>query len=426
MINFAPELDELLAPFEAHATVKGSSDPEMLAALKQIKTIVSSLKPIQNDPSCEWKFWIPLPCGNFKDYLNKIAKEESVNPKEISEELKHDWKWEYPEKIKWYRLAIHSYINDAKKLHISLDYFYIMLKDAKKFEAVPHSIPEQKQLVKFIFEQLNVLVKTITTDPVKYQKYLDKNLSKRYRFGKIKRSDYWDAVKEAYRLDKKIGKANIRKFAKALPKLISGGVINKITANDFFNYCAIGYAANHYEKISGNLTPREQYKRMADMRDEGLTQIKGNSANAFSEWYHSNRGGGHPWEICRGGTTTHIDLYVRPVNYERNSDKWELLLKGSSLGRAIETIKMAIALEQHGVPIILHHAKELLAMITGEDYIGIVPFEVDTKYCQSFFPGEEDIIDFINPWYDIEDISLIEKYIQWYPLDENEISLIPA
>lgn len=87
---------------------------------------------------------------------------------------------------------------------------------------------------------------------------------------------------------------------------------------------------------------------------------------------------------------------------------------------------MAIALEQHCVPVKLHHANELLAMVTGEDYIGVVPYEVDTRYCHSIFPGEEDIIDYLNPWDDIENFSLIEKYIQWYPLDENEISLIPA
>lgn len=335
MINFATELDELLAPFEEHATVKKSSDPEMLATLKKIKSIVSALKPIEDDPSYEWKFWLPLPCGKFKDYLNKIAQQENVAPKELAENLKFEWEWQYPEKIKWYRLVIHHYTNDIKDLHVSFGYFYVMLKGAKALEAVPHSISQQKQILNFILEQLTILVKMIIKDPVAYRKYLEKNLSKRYRFGKIRRSDYWKANKEAYRLDKKLGKANIKKFAKALPKLIDGGVIHKITANDFFKYCSIGYEANRYEKLSGNLTPKEQYKRMADMRDEGLTKIRGNSAKAFAEWYHSNRGGGHPWEICRGGTRTHINLYVRPLKDERNADKWELLLRGSSLGKAV-------------------------------------------------------------------------------------------
>ena len=30
----------------------------------------------------------------------------------------------------------------------------------------------------------------------------------------------------------------------------------------------------------------------------------------FEDWLENHERGGHPWEICRGGNSTHISLYV--------------------------------------------------------------------------------------------------------------------
>ncbi len=60
------------------------------------------------------------------------------------------------------------------------------------------------------------------------------------------------------------------------------------------------------------------YARYADGRHDGLLDINPASEQEFADWIdgtHPERGmGGHPWEIKRGGNTTHIDLIVsRPV-----------------------------------------------------------------------------------------------------------------
>lgn len=39
------------------------------------------------------------------------------------------------------------------------------------------------------------------------------------------------------------------------------------------------------------------------------------------------------------------------------------------------------------------------------------------KYCQSFFPKEDQIIDFINPWHDDEIVKVIKEFSDWYPVD---------
>jgi len=72
---------------------------------------------------------------------------------------------------------------------------------------------------------------------------------------------------------------------------------------------------------------------------DGLTELPANSAEAFENWYRSRRSGGHPWEIHRGGSTTHIDLGV----IDRH-EGWSVFLDGSSTARMAETIRIALAL----------------------------------------------------------------------------------
>jgi len=57
-------------------------------------------------------------------------------------------------------------------------------------------------------------------------------------------------------------------------------------------------------------------------------------------------------------------------------------------------------------------------MITGNDFIGIVPDTVYPSYCHSLFPREDNIIDFMNLGFDKEmNPKIIEKTL-WYPLEE--------
>lgn len=84
---------------------------------------------------------------------------------------------------------------------------------------------------------------------------------------------------------------------------------------------------------------------MADGRDAGLRNINGDSLKAFYEWYHgAERIGAHPWEICRGGNSTHISLFISEVQ-----NKWETRLEGSSIVRIEETVRMAVALFENKI-----------------------------------------------------------------------------
>ena len=153
---------------------------------------------------------------------------------------------------------------------------------------------------------------------------------------------------------------------------------------------------------------------MADGRDAGLRNIEGESPRAFFDCYHNGeRMGAHPWEICREGNSTHISLFVSEVE-----NKWGIRLAGSSIVLVEETVKMAVALYENNISFKLSDADEILHMVTGNVFIGIVPDTVFPRYCHSFFPEENNIIDFMNPGSDEEIIHELIRKTYWYPLEE--------
>jgi hypothetical protein len=82
-----------------------------------------------------------------------------------------------------------------------------------------------------------------------------------------------------------------------------------------------------------------------------------------------------------------------------------------------ETVRMTVALHENNIPFKLRDADEIVRMVTGNDYIGIVPDTVFPRYCHRLFPEEDKIIDFMNLGYDdeiIEKLIVVNNCTVWY------------
>lgn len=76
------------------------------------------------------------------------------------------------------------------------------------------------------------------------------------------------------------------------------------------SFAKLGYEAKHYEMVN-ELTVKELYYKYAEGRDEGLSKMDVDSPEAFTLCFNErHRCGGHLWEVCRGGNSTHMALYV--------------------------------------------------------------------------------------------------------------------
>lgn len=247
----------------------------------------------------------------------------------------------------------------------------------------------------------------------------------RYRFGVVSHALIRASLPGIYRLDKELGSTKTRK----LLTLIEYGFFNKddntvvssMTAADYFDYCRIAYIAGRRkgEKIDKSLSGREMYSRYADGRHEGLLDIDPGSEHEFADWIdgrHPKRGtGGHPWEIKRGGNTTHIDLAVsRPSLYRKEGFKVEL--RCESTARMLETLRMLLAIYDAGIPISIADPAGVRKRLLAQDNIGIIPSYAPLHRANQHFSRDKYVFDVMH--YD--DLGRFKRriapFITWEPL----------
>ena len=144
-------------------------------------------------------------------------------------------------------------------------------------------------------------------------------------------------------------------------------------------------------------------------------EIAEESSEAFRDWYDdTNRYGGHPWEVCRGGNSTHVSLYVYK---DRQKGDYYFVVDGRSESRFIEAINFYLAIRDMNLPVVLNDSGLLLARLKGEENLGIVPRGIIPRYCEGRFPNEE-IHSFMNVY---EDEEAIVPYVKWQVEDIPEV-----
>lgn len=403
--NTAPYIDNMVYACESHPVVENEV---IIQRLADIFKMMCSLEKQGDD---EYRsIWITAKRGRIEDFgdYNEYLEEGEVNNMQDFEEI---WHYYYPDEVKWYKFAVAKYAD--------VHYFYIDSKLIFQFKSDESNNEDcsdfQTTLAEWLLKETAQTIDSIKKDAARYNDFIESNLPYRKRVGRILRSDFWSILPEFGEEFQKIttDSLEILNKVKVQSESKTFKYLSSISSGDFFRFCEVGYDANQYfAKSNKTLTAKEKYIAMADGRDCGLTILNEKSYQDFNKWYETEKNcGGHPWEICRGGNSTHISLYICQDN-----NGWYLRLEGSSRARVIETIKMAVALYKNEIPFILGKAEEIYSMARGVDYIGIVPESVTPRYCHSYFPAEDKIIDFMN--LGAEKSNEIINKAFWYPLPE--------
>lgn len=401
----APEFDLLMESCQYEKTV---SNPSSVLEMLSIFETMCALEK-QSDDELR-SVWFCLDRGTveqFGDYDTYFESGEVNN----YQEFENYWLEFYPEEKKWYSFTVSRY-QEAIYLYLNSK----LILECNTSESQSHEdYPFQNQLISALKEIVEDSIAQIRQDVKAYNNFVEEQLPYKKRVGRILRKDYWaifPEIKKDFSDSITPEIATTLKAVKKHARIDSINYLQKISSGDFFRFCEIAYDANDYFKEeTKNLSPKEKYLAMADGRDCNLTSINEASHDDFGKWYDTaSNCGGHPWEICRGGNSTHISLSVC-----HNDMGWYLRLAGSSRVRVLETIKMAVAFHRHNIPFILDKAEEIYKMARGTDYIGIVPENVVPRYCHSIFPEEDEIIDFMNLWEEKQE-QVIKKAF-WYALD---------
>lgn len=389
-------------------------DDKSYADIHKLFELLKKIKPTSSDYI--WRLWLPVKRGKLEDFADPNDQDDlEYYGAENREELERVWKTFYPHEIMWYRF---SAIDDAKiddrRIYLG-DKQIITVNEGKTEKA---QVKEISELTGWLLATVNGVIAELKAGT--YNARVEKELPLEQRIGDIPRKDYFDLFPDRReRFLNGITKLEIEEFvgyANSQPEDSENmdGHLLSVTANDFFNACAIAYKANDYKDCSR--TPIEQYKGNADGRDEGLTELDPDSAEAFEHWLEWSQYGGHPWEIYPGGSVTHIDLEV-----SRDTQGYFFSLAGSSESRCIETVRIYLALKRSDIPVFLWDAPILVDRLLETDLIGIVPQDVWPYHCEHLYPDDE-IHTFMNLPVEQDEAEQMLPFISWQLQDEVKLA----
>lgn len=388
-------------------------DEKSMAYIDELFKILKEVEP--DDEHGTRRLWLCAKRGTIEDFAESYGDyEENLEEGNVDsqEEYEAYWKSEFPDEIAWYRFGAIEH-TDIKYRAVFLSNEHVLEVDERQEHYYNQDISD---FTEWLADAVRLTIEAIRNGT--YNEAVSHLLPYKHRTGTISRADLWKLdpeEKEAFFED--LTQEEVDEFIATATEDYNGlPELRKMTANDFYRFCAMGYAANNYS--GQELTAKEQYYLHADGRDDGLKKIDPDSPEAFADWLENREKGGHPWEVCRGGNSTHVSLYV---GLDRVAEGcYHLALAAKSYGRCVEAIKFYLALKHAGLPVIIYGAEFMKKRLLGLERVGIVPNEVMPFYCHSRFPGEDvdsfRHLDYENPdaeialveWQDIKPVKLTE------------------
>ncbi|MBO5021359.1 MAG: hypothetical protein J6D52_11905 [Clostridia bacterium] len=407
---YAPQIDtyahHLADRYRHNYDIHIPFDSVSVQNIEELFRLIKQIKPTKDKDIHE--LWLSAETGPieaFGDY-DEMYEDGQVDSREEFEEW---WKSYYPYDQVWYNMCTVEREDNGYKCIFLNHKMVIEIDHRKKNRTFEEDISE---FTTWLLEEVKKCLAELKAGT--YNKRINRELPCGQKTGTILLKDLWDLFPQR-RADffEDISQTEIEEFVTLMDKQRKDDSdrIKHLTVNDFFSLCALGYKANNYEGT--DLSPREQYYLHADGRDDDLGKINPDSVEEFRDWLLNKLKYGHPWEVCRGGNSTHISLYV---GYDEAG--FFLILAGSAWTRTIETVKFYLALINAGFPVYLRDGKILASRLLETERIGVVPDGVFPCYCEMLFPGEH-IIDFMNLPY--ENREQIAELCVWQDINPTEL-----
>ncbi len=338
---------------------------------------------------------------------------------ELTDEDDYDheaWHLDYPYGTEWLGVRFRRYEGVWSVYHPQLPASWRYDPRTQAVSGFTES--DDEEVTQSAYEYLTWIAAAVTeqlqaflADPEKYNAFAEAHVPNRERVGQIRRRDLWQALpSDHHYLRDELRPDEVDEFVRIAPELVDFKPIAELTRDAYLHAVALCYAGAGYEGLDG-LSPLAQYRKRADGRHDGLLDLPGDSAAAMAEWLTGQPRGGHPWEIARGGNTTHISLYVM-----KHDGGYALILEGSARTRAAETIRMALALVRAGIPFQLRDATHLAKMAQGEDWVGIVPRHEDGYAATQLFPAQDEVNDILS-YAALEDYPGVDDRVRWHPVE---------
>jgi hypothetical protein len=381
----------------------------------RIRELLGRCESRREDNRQVWPpIWLPV---RREDHSELAA----LYPDSTEEEIEDLVAIYFPHEEAWLRLEFAADEAGRLALHLAPLSFHVTVACNDGLVTVRDGVNDQittpfNLFSDWLFHQISREISAALADPERYGQSLAKRIPLTERFVRVQRKQLCEVLPELkhYIVDE-MTPSERREFQDIACHLKGEAVRSKppvsgFSAADYFRCCTLCFDAAGLGDDDRGLSPRDRYQKHADGRHGGLLNLPEESSDAFFKWLSSSEWHGtHPWEIRRGGNSTHISLgaFVEGGGVR-------LTLAGSATTRAAETMKMALALWRAGIQFILHDADLHLRRVKGEDWIGIYPesYGLRGRY---FFPTDIDITDFY-PWSEYADFPQLLTKVEPLPL----------
>ncbi len=349
----------------------------------------------------------------FLEFLKMLKQ---IEPVRSSPEIFWECPWIQTRgrRVDWHSCNMQIYQGVA---YFSLKSRYTFAVDIKKkeftglrlvdFDGTPDA---GYKLAEWLLAEFTSEIKKILVAPEQYNRSIARRLPYRYRLGKIQREQVWKHQTGKLFVKDELTSQEIQDFLKAVQTNGVSSSIDAMCRDRFLEICSMAYDAIFPGDPACSRV--ERYRLHADGRDDGLLKLPAQDAEAFEEWIREGSKIGHPWEIVRGGNSTHIFLQCC---YKEG--QWKLYLAGSSAVCAAQTVKISIALHRAGIPFELIEKEHMTQLVYGKDWIGIVPEDIYPFNCYDLFEpyGTEEFKTFMNLG-DFEKEKGFISEVYWYPV----------
>lgn len=419
--KYAPEVERMLFQIERRGGLEGTEigrckERHLMEEIGKELAILDNSAP---DEDTKIHLWFTVKRGSIEDWH---SYEDAVVYEEISSEEEYHKLWleYYPEDIKFFEFC---YIQHGSYIGIFLGERGFIESREPIHEDRAGYWENVTPILIWTLEQVKSAVQKVLSN--EYAPFMEENLPYYYRTGTISRKELWAITpqrkdfdlagwEDEILTDEEI--AAFRKLVEAQKNFRDEDFfIEGMTSAQFFAYCRTGYEANRIAKCRDIADDIALYNSLADGRDDGLTKINPDSPDEFRRWMDGDLqvfNGHHPWEVMRGGNSTHVTFGIA---HRRNAPEGAYYLYLAGLHRPGEVIRFFIALRQKGIMVRLEDMDALLARCLGTDKVGIVPQNVFPRYCEGMFPGEK-VVDFMNIHiWDKEYAEIVSK-AQWQEL----------
>ena len=395
--------------------------------MKKIRTAVRQFQQGENENVC---LYFSAERGSVEDWDSfeerKYWEEEGSDYTYTYEDFIKEWMSEFPEEVIYYEFSFAAY-QDAMAFSIGHQCHYETREDV----AYDCDYSEIDQFFEWILEQISLCARQMKQGT--YEQNIIDKLPFTMKAGTIERAKLWKLDPEHRKWDlDELTQEEIAKFMRYSAdnrKLFETGM----TSGTFFECCRIGYEANGYDlfiqKENRPMTAKEAYLRYSDGRDNGLSTIDENSPEELVLWKKGDLqefNGNHPWEVIRGGNSTHVDFGIGHFfdydseNKTSTTDYRRTYLFIGGYHRQKEVVRMFNALHERGIKVYVCELEDLTERLLGEGKVGIVPNGVFPRYCSEWFPSEH-IVSCINLYRDEENADEIAANTEWKEVEYSRL-----